>query len=199
MKFSILSKAPAEMPGVRLFTTAQRKALPRGISDAELSLKPGSRIFHHGDDVLCVGLGEAGKITADEMRHAAGSAAMAMKRSGRTCFTLHLGDWAQFAGAAVEGIMLADYAYEEFKTTRSRSLEQVNVIVGAGQIASAKKDASLAQTLGEFTNLARGIANRPGNVVYPETLAEEARWHAKKHGLRCTVLDEKQLRNRVDW
>ncbi len=196
MKFSILSKAPAELPGVRLFTTAQRKSLPRGISDAELSLKAGSRIFHHGDDVLCVGLGDAEKVTADEMRLAAGCAAMAMKRSGRPRFSLHLGDWAQFAGAAAEGMMLADYAYEEFKTTRSRALEQVNVIVGTGQIAAAKKDAALAQTLGEFTNLARGLANRPGNVVFPEIFAEEARWHAKKHGLRCTVLDEKQLRAR---
>ena len=194
MKFSILSKAPAGLPDVRLFTTAQRKALPHGISEAELSLKPGSRIFHHGENVLLVGLGDAEKITADEMRTAAGSAAMAMKRSGRTRFTLHLGEWAQFAGAAVEGMVLADFAYEEFKTTRTRAIEQVNVIVGAHHVATAKKAAVHAQTLGEFTNLARGIANRPGNVVFPETLAEEARWHAKKHGLRCTVLDEKQLR-----
>ena len=196
MKFSIVSKAPAQLPSVRLFTTAQRKALPPGISDAELSLKPGSRIFHHGENVLCVGLGDAEKITADELRHAAGSAAMAMKRSGRTRFTLHLGEWTQFAGAAVEGMMLADYSYEEFKTKRSRALEHVNVIVGARHVAAAKKDAALAHTLGEFTNLARGLANRPGNVVFPETFAEEARWHAKKHGLRCTVLDEKQLRAR---
>ena len=194
MKFSILSKAPAGLPDVRLFTTAQRKALPHGISEAELSLKPGSRIFHHGENVLLVGLGDAEKITADEMRTAAGSAAMAMKRSGRTRFTLHLGEWAQFAGAAVEGMVLADFAYEEFKTTRTRAIEQVNVIVGAHHVATAKKAAVHAQTLGEFTNLARGIANRPGNVVFPETLAEEARWHAKKHGLRCTVFDEKQLR-----
>lgn len=144
--------------------------------------------------MLLVGLGDAEKITADEMRTAAGSAAMAMKRSGRTRFTLHLGEWAQFAGAAVEGMVLADFAYEEFKTTRTRAIEQVNVIVGAHHVATAKKAAVHAQTLGEFTNLARGIANRPGNVVFPETLAEEARWHAKKHGLRCTVLDEKQLR-----
>ena len=196
VKFSILSKAPAELPGVRLFTTAQRKALPRGISEAELSLKPGSRIFHHGENLLCAGLGDSGKITADEVRHAAGSAAMAMKRSGRTRFTLHLGEWVQFAGAAVEGMMLADYAYEEFKPTRTRALEQVNVIVGAQHVAAVKRAAALAHTLGEFTNLARGLANRPGNVVFPETFAEEARWHAKKHGLRCTVLDEKQLRAR---
>jgi leucyl aminopeptidase len=196
VKFSILSKAPTGMPGVRLFTTAQRNALPRGIADAELSLKPGSRIFHHGENVLCVGLGDAQKVTADEIRHAAGSAAMAMKRSGRTRFALHLGDWEQFTGAAVEGMMLADYSYEEFKTTRTRALEHVNVIVGASRVAAAKKIAELARTLGGFTNLARGIANRPGNVVFPETFAEEARWHAKKHGLRCTVLDEKQLRAR---
>jgi leucyl aminopeptidase len=136
------------------------------------------------------------KITADEIRHAAGSAAMAMKRTGRARFSLHLADWPQFAAAAVEGVMLADYSYEEFKTARTRALEQVNVITGARHVAAAKKAAATAQTLGEFTNLARALANRPGNVVFPETFAEEARWHAKKHGLRCTVLDERQLRAR---
>ena len=196
MKFFFLSKAPAELPGVRLFTAAQRKALPHGISEAELSLKPGSRVFHHGENVLCAGLGDPEKITADEIRHAAGSAAMAMKRSARARFNLHLGDWPQFTGAAVEGVMLAEYSYEEFKAVRARGLEQVNVIIGAKHIAAAKKDAARAQTLGQFTNLARALANRPGNVVFPETFAEEARWHAKKHGLRCTVLDEKQLRAR---
>jgi leucyl aminopeptidase len=196
VKFSFFSKAPAELPGVRLFTTAQRKALPHGISESELSLKPGSRVFHHGENVLCVGLGDSEKITADEFRHAAGCAAMAMKRSGRTRFNLLLADWPQFAAAAVEGIMLADYSYEEFKMVRARGLDHVNVIVGAKQIAAVKKEAAVAHTLGEFTNLARGLANRPGNIVFPETFAEEARWHAKRHGLRCTVLDERQLRAR---
>lgn len=196
VKFSIITKAPAELPGVRLFTTAQRKALPHGISESELSLKPGSRVFHHGENVLCVGLGDAEKITADEMRTAAGSAAMAMKRSGRRSFNLNLADWPQFAAATVEGAVLADYSYEEFKTVRVRGLDHVNVIVGAKHVAAVKKDAARAQLLGECTNLARGLANRPGNVVYPETFAEEARWHAKKHGLRCTLFDEKQLRAR---
>ena len=196
VKFSILSKAPAGLPGVRLFTTAQRQALPSGIADAEISLKPGSRVFHHGDNVLCVGLGDAENVTADEVRHAAGSAAMAMKRSGRTRFTLHLGEWMQFAGPAVEGMMFADYSYEEFKATRTRALEIVNVLVTASCVAEAGKAVAHARTLGEFTNLSRAISNRPGNVVFPETFAEEARWHARKHGLRCTVLDERQLRAR---
>ncbi len=196
VKISVLTKVPSATPAVRFFTTAQRGALPKGISEQELSLKPASRVFHHGEDVLCVGLGDAGKVGADEVRLAAGAAALAMKRSGRTRFNVILADWPQFSAAAVEGIVLADYSNEEFKTTRSRGLQQVNLVVGARQAGTVKKAVALAHTLGDFTNLARGIANRPGNVVFPETLAEEARWHAKKHGLRCTVLDDRQLRVR---
>ena len=196
VKFSVLTKAPSATPTVRFFTTAQRSALPRGISELELSLKVGARLFHHGEDLLCVGLGDAGKVGADEVRLASGAAAMTLKRSGRTRFNLMLADWAHFAGAAVEGTALADYANEEFKTKRTPSLVQVNVVVGARHLAAAKKATAVAQTLADSTNIARGIANRPGNVVYPETLAEEARWHAKRHGLRCTVLDERQLRAR---
>jgi leucyl aminopeptidase len=196
VKFSVLTKASSATPSVRFFTTAQRGILPGGISEPELSLKPGSRVFHHGEELLCVGLGDAGKVGADEVRLAAGAAAMAMKRSGRTRFNLLLADWPQFAAAAVEGVVLADYANEEFKTVRTRGLQQVNVVAAARQVGAVKKAAAVAQTLADSTNLARGVANRPGNVVFPETLAEEARWHAKKHGLRCTVLDERQLRAR---
>jgi leucyl aminopeptidase len=196
VKISVLTKASSTTPSVRFFTTAQRSALPRGISEQELSLKPGARVFHHGEDLLCVGLGEAGKVGADEVRLAAGAAAMAMKRSGRTRFNLLLAEWPQFAAAVVEGVVLADYSNEEFKTKRTPGVQQVNVVVGATHLVAVKKAASVAQTVADSTNLVRGIANRPGNVVFPETLAEEARWHAKKHGLRCTVLDERQLRER---
>ncbi len=196
MKIFVVSKAPASIPSAQFFSTAQRAQLPRGISEGELSLRAGSRIFHHGEQMLCVGVGDEDKATSDDIRTAAGSAAMSMRRSGRTRFALRLGDWARFADAAVEGVVLADYANEEFKTKRTGGLEQVEIVVGASEVAAAKKAAARAQVIAECTNLARALANRPGNVVYPETLAEEARWHARKFGLRCTALDEKQLRAR---
>lgn len=196
MKFSILSKPAAGLPSVVFLCAEERRTLPAEINEQDLSLKGGSRVFHHAKNMMFVGLGSVSQVTADTLRMAAGIAAMAMKRSGRTRFNLILREWGRFSGAAVEGVIQADYSYDEFRTVRVPALESVTCVVHAEGVKAAKKSADLAQTLGEYTNLARGLANRPGNVVYPETFAEEARWHAKKHGLRCTVLDERQLRAR---
>jgi leucyl aminopeptidase len=196
MKLTISTRPNDGAIAIRFYTIDQRKDLPAGITNLELTLKPASRVFLHAQQLLCVGLGEAEKVTADTMRQAAGAAAMALKKAGRPRLNVHIEDWPQLAAAAVEGIVLADYHYEDFKSARVPALAQVTLVVRAKDVASVRSKAARAHTVAEITNVARGIANRPGNVVYPETLAEEARWHARKLGLRCTVLDEKQLRAR---
>jgi leucyl aminopeptidase len=196
MKLTISSRADAGADQVRFFTSDQRRKLPPGITELELSLKPGSRVFLHAQRLLCVGLGEKEKVTTDTFRQAAGAAALTLKKAGRTRLSFHLEDWPGFAGAAVEGIVLADYRSEDFKPVRVPALDAVTLVAGSRDAAAVRAAALCAQTVGTVTNLIRGIANRPGNVVYPATLAEEARWHAKKFGLRCTILDEKKLRAR---
>jgi leucyl aminopeptidase len=92
--------------------------------------------------------------------------------------------------------VLADYRNGDFKPAQVPALDRVTLVTGSSELASARVAGSRAQTIATVTNLIRGIANRPGNVVYPATFAEEARWHARKVGLRCTILDEKKLRER---
>jgi len=193
MKLTISSRADAGAVAVRFFTSEERRKLPAGITDLELSLKPGSRFYLHESRLLCVGLGEKAKVSADTFRQAAGAAALTLKKAGRTRLCVHMEDWAGFAGAAIEGIVLADFRSEDFKPLRIPALDSVTLVTGSRNMAAARAAASRAQTIATATNLIRGIANRPGNVVYPATLAEEACWHAKKVGLRSTVLDEKKL------
>jgi leucyl aminopeptidase len=196
MKLTISSRADAGATAVRFFTTEQRRKLPPGITELELSLKPGSRVFLHKERLLCAGLGDREKVTADTFRRAAGAAALTLKKSGRTRLCFHMEDWPRFAAAAVESAVLADSRSDDFRPVRIPALDRVTVVVGARDCAAVRSAAVRAQTMAAVTNLIRGIANRPGNVVYPATLAEEARWHAKKFGLRCTILDEKKLRAR---
>ncbi len=194
MTLNFASKAAPAAVQIRLLTSEQRNQLPPEITEAEFSLKPGSRIFLHSNSTLYAGLGAMAKVNADTVRLAAGAAAMALKKTGRNRFVMQLSEWAQFTGAAVEGIVLADYRYEDFKTKKTHPISAVTIIVPAASLTAARKAGERAATIARHTNLARGIANRPGNVIYPETLAEEAQWHAKKFGVKCTVLDEKKLK-----
>lgn len=195
MTLTFSSKAEPASVQIRLFTTEQRKQLPPEITEAEFSLKPGSRVYLHSESTLYAGLGDREKVNADIIRLAVGAAAMALKKTGRNRFAVQLSEWAQFAGPAVEGIVLSDYRYEDFKTKKTHPISAVTIVVPAAATATARKAGERAATIARMTNLARGIANRPGNIVYPETLAEEVEWHAKKFGVKCTVFDEKKLKS----
>ncbi len=48
--------------------------------------------------------------------------------------------------------------------------------------------------LASSVRYARGLANRPPNLFSPELLAGEARRLARRHGLRCRIWNERQLR-----
>ncbi len=188
------AKPDAKSTSVRFFTTGQRNSLPAGITRAELSLKPNSRIFHHAENTLCIGLGDAADIKADTIRRAAGTAGKALRQAGRHRISLHLGEHAAHIGAAVEGLLLGDFLFEDFKDEKTAGLARVTVVVPGAQLATARRAGARAKTVAEMANLARRIANQPGNIVHPAALAELAQWHARHSGLRCTVLDEKKLR-----
>lgn len=50
------------------------------------------------------------------------------------------------------------------------------------------------QILGEAINLTRELVNRPAQDIYPETVADRAQQLANETGLKCTILDEAQLK-----
>lgn len=194
MTLTFASKTDTDSIQIRLLTSDQRAQLPAGVTEAELSLQPGSRVFIHSEKTLYAGLGDRAKVNADTLRLAAGSAAIALKKTGRNRFSLQLGEWFGFAGAAVEGIGLADYRYEDFKPKKTHPIGSVTIVVPSAALSASRKAGERAATIARLTNLARGFANRPGNIVYPGTFAEEVEWHAKKFGVGCTVFDEKKLK-----
>ncbi|HEY2930106.1 MAG TPA: leucyl aminopeptidase [Acidobacteriota bacterium] len=104
------------------------------------------------------------------------------------------------ASAAVEGITLAVYDPEEYKST-DRSvfkLQEFSIVVPKkskiGKATVQRMERGLI--LAECTNFARHLTNQPGNIINPLVLAEKARKVARKDGLKIEILDEKQLRQK---
>ena len=194
MQIVVAAKVPARTTRVRFLTTSERSKLPVGIREAEISLQPNSRVLFHPDDTLFVGIGDAEGVNADVIRRAAGTAAMTLRKAGRVLVAMDLERWSEFAPAAVEGALVGGYRFEDFKQNKSPGIERLTLVVGKTDVTRVRRATERAQVIGELTNLARRIANQPGNVVFPASLAEEALWHSRRFGLRCTVLDEKKLR-----
>ena len=88
----------------------------------------------------------------------------------------------------------AAYGYDEFKSKKNDfSLEQINFI--APQSTLNAEQLTLIQAVQNGQNLARDLANRPGNICFPEYLADQAQALASEYPdlLKVTVLDEQQL------
>ncbi len=150
--------------------------------------------------VLFVGLGEKAKCDAQALRKAAAAAAsQATAMKAKTVGLLLCGGDAAAAGQALaEGACFGAYRYDEYiagaDKKRSAALTAVILAADEKELAAVKKGAAVGVITGAAQNAARTLANRPANVITPATLAAEAKnVAAKTRGLRCTVLDEKQL------
>jgi len=105
------------------------------------------------------------------------------------------------ARSTVTGFLLASFDYQEYRGSGRKEEDedrpgQINVTFLAMQ-ASMKQVRELVECgriIANSQNFARTIAERPGNDINPLTLAKVAQQMAKEVGLKCRVLDEKQMK-----
>jgi len=155
--------------------------------------------------LMLVGLGEKKKARLDTIRKAAACAAnqaVSMKVE-----TLALALHKAFAGiidpqdaarAITEGVYFGSFRYDEFVTsTENGRAPNLNVQLIEPDAIETKKLQSGCEAgtiVGEAQSFARALTNKPGNVINPPALADEAAKLAKQtKGLTCTILAEKQL------
>lgn len=100
------------------------------------------------------------------------------------------------AQAAVEGINLAAFEGDSYKTKDRKTFYIEEVSVGTSQPADQKRLEQILRRgliLTEATNLAREITNQPGNRVGPRDMVDRAKKVAQAEGLDIEVLEEKDL------
>ena len=186
-------------------------AIERVIKLGDFKGKDGTSAVVYGNSqigaerILLVGLGEQNKATIDTIRKA--SAIAANKAVGMKVQTmalvLHRAFGAKFdlgllAQAMAEGIYYGSYRYDEYITSEEdgrTDLLTVEVIDDdAAKLRRLDNGLSRGIIIGQAQSYARTVASRPGNVINPPALAEEAKKLANgTTGLKCTVLDEKQM------
>ncbi len=199
-----------KLPAAVLFTFEnERPAGPAGLH--QLLRNVGKKEFHGGDKqqlllhtagklrpqrLLLVGLGKRAQFSHETLRRAAGHAVKKLTAAGLDRAAVALPDTASAADAVtdiVDAALLAGYHYTEFKSNDENHTALAALTLCVRDPHGAKQAAARAQVIAESANFAREIGNRPGNVVYPEVLADYARQLAKDCGLKCTVLDKPAL------
>ena len=149
--------------------------------------------------VLLVGGGKPEKFTAAEMRKAASIATRTLmgKKVQRLALALppsHAG--AEFAAAAVEGVILGAFEPDQLKTTNKEDARPIEAftLVAPEAAEGLQQAVDAGRAIAESQNFARELANMPANVLTPLALAEHARRMCAEAGLECDVLEQDRMR-----
>lgn len=103
------------------------------------------------------------------------------------------------AHAMVETLLLACYSFVEYKKASAadhqpiRLEEIVIALSSAADRKNALKGAAIGEVLGRAVNYARDLANHPGNVMTPASLAKAAVDLAKANHLKSEVLEKTDM------
>jgi leucyl aminopeptidase len=102
------------------------------------------------------------------------------------------------AQAVAEGLTLGAFEDFRFKTEAGESgpsIEECQIVCTGLDAVKFQEAVRIGVTLGEATNRARELTNSPGNLLVPETFAEEARELVSDSGIQVEVLDEIAIRD----
>jgi leucyl aminopeptidase len=153
--------------------------------------------------VVLTGVGKPDKLTLEGLRQASGSAAHYARGLGASTLaaTIEGAEQASIgpseaAQAVTEGMVLALYRFDKFKTEENdrRDVTAITLIANNREQAKAvRQGAEIGRIFGESANFARSLINHPSNEMTPTILAEQARQMAKDCHLRCEILDRKGI------
>lgn len=157
-------------------------------------------LIRAGDrQVVLVSLGEREKCVADTFRRAGGRITRWLGQrevasAGIETAGLDSADLKHALPALTEGLILGEFRFDEHKpSAKPRTAVEVELLVkriGRSATAQVERAIHIAQAV----NLAREIAHQPPNVINPVSLAARAKKLAAQCRLKCTVLDEKQMK-----
>lgn len=142
---------------------------------------------------VIAGLGPDEDISAERVRVAAFSAVRAAASKGCAAISLTMPKACcpERSRAAAEGAVLAGYRFDKYlaRDAKDKFVKPETVAIADGD----EKALSEGRIMGEAQCYARDLANEPGNVITPETLAGKALELAAEFGLKCEVWDEKRI------
>jgi len=152
--------------------------------------------------VALIGAGRAAGSNGDLIRKVAAAAGLStrQRRVASAAFAIRgQGDVAELAQAAAEGLTLSEFYGGTYKTplggdqAPSPAPAWTVIIEQGADVDRAGGAVARGRILGDCSNLARGLANEPGNTLTPREFAKRAAAIAGDAGVKVEILDEQQI------
>lgn len=151
-------------------------------------------------EVILVGLGKKENLDGEDIRKVYSKALRKAKELKLTAlgvkfFTIEGLCVKRVLKGIVEGMALGDYDFNKYKNSKEQCPIKDITIMGIGKQDIEAVNNALEESLAlvEATILARNLVNEPANIIYPETLAKEAKKAGESHNFQVEVFDEKEI------
>jgi len=154
------------------------------------------------DRLVLIGAGKESEFCPDRLRSITAKAARTLRRlrCGQMVVVpeAFVGTSPEIVGEAVaEGVMLGLYRFAKMTAEDGKQelpLELVFLAADAPEANAVRRGVVRGQIVSQATIMVRDMANEPGNVCTPVSLARTAQEISKRRGLTCQVFDEKALK-----
>ncbi|MBN4054548.1 leucyl aminopeptidase [Nitrospira defluvii] len=153
--------------------------------------------------LLLIGLGKRKELTEDRVRQAMGRGSAAAQKIGLRRLLVYSDPKVlkkttprRLAQTVVEGLMLALYTFDRFKTEKPKMPmieECVLLVPERTQIISAEKGALRGKIIAEGVHYVRDLCTLPSNIVTPSYLAKEAKAIADAGEMEIEVLERADI------
>jgi leucyl aminopeptidase len=140
--------------------------------------------------LFLVGMGA--ELDTERLRQAAGSLGRRASRTVDLATTLHQVDLDGSAAAVTEGVLLAQYRFDKYRSEPKPAKTERLRFVGEGAEAAVRA-AQRALVVVESVILARDLVNEPAAGKSPETMANLAAEIGDQAGIQVTTLDEEEI------
>jgi len=152
--------------------------------------------------LLVVGYGKEDETDARRYRSACAAAARKLRSMNLRSATVWMAndvvsdcDATSRAKHLVEAMRDAVYEYDKDSTRKKTSaLSVVVAVTGKDNADAARTGVSQGSAVSDGTDLARDLANLPGNICTPTYLARQARSLQKKYPVKSRVLNESDMK-----
>lgn len=97
--------------------------------------------------------------------------------------------------AIIEGLSLSDYKFNKYKSDKEKNEIDTTITIGGFNLEDKDYTDIVEESkiLVESVFNARDLVNEPSNVIYPETLAEEAERLSKEYGFEVQVINHEKI------
>lgn len=198
MNITLTLKRAAGFPGLVISPTFAPEML-----SPETAGKDAGEVRAAGGKIL-LSLGAQKKLSAEMIRRAGGGLAKWLAKNNVTEAGLDLGPLfeldlpiSSLISALAEGILLGAFTFANHKSDDEKKKATALTLLVDGAAGRSESEIEpfiqKATIIAEAVNLAREWSHEPPNVINPQTLVERVQKAAAEVGLKCTVLDDKQL------